>query len=146
MHGTRVHLRRRDGRRSSSHRVLRSERRWRHEPASANPGPFPARQGPAGAVDLDDSAGRGGRTWARFGLAWLVLAGTLGFVGRWHDWDATALDSLASLGWSYDDGSGLATTISMTLRTGLVMVFIGTTLTATARTSGGRLAAKPAPR
>ena len=46
---------------------------------------------------------------------------------------------LASLGWSYDDGSGLATTISMTLRTGLVMVFIGTTLTATARTSGGRL-------
>ena len=56
---------------------------------------------PAGAVDLfDDSAGRGGRTWARFGLAWLVLAGTLGFVGRWHDWDATALDSLASLGLS----------------------------------------------
>ena len=98
---------------------------------------------PAGAVDLfDDSAGRGGRTWARFGLAWLVLAGTLGFVGRWHDWDATALDSLASLGWSYDDGSGLATTISMTLRTGLVMVFIGTTLTATARTSGGRLSSE----
>lgn len=95
---------------------------------------------PAGAVDLfDDSAGRGGRTWARFGLAWLVLAGTLGFVARWHDWDATALDSLASLGWSYDDGNGLATTVSTTLRTGLVMVFIGTTLTAVARTSGGRL-------
>ena len=107
----------------------------------ANPGPFPARQGPRwSGRPLDDSAGRGGRL-GRFGLAWLVLAGTLGFVGRWHDWDATALDSLASLGWSYDDGSGLATTISMTLRTGLVMVFIGTTLTA-ARTSGGRLSSE----
>ena len=106
-------------------------------------GSFLLVKAPAGAVDLfDDSAGRGGRTWARFGLAWLVLAGTLGFVGRWHDWDATALDSLASLGWSYDDGSGLATTISTTLRTGLVMVFIGTTLTATARTSGGRLSSE----
>ncbi|MCH1411460.1 MAG: EF-hand domain-containing protein [Candidatus Poseidoniaceae archaeon] len=106
-------------------------------------GSFLLVKAPAGAVDLfDDSAGRGGRTWARFGLAWLVLAGTLGFIGRWHDWDATALDSLASLGWSYDDGSGLATTISTTLRTGLVMVFIGTTLTATARTSGGRLSSE----
>lgn len=98
---------------------------------------------PAGAIDLfDDAAGQGGRTWARFGLAWLVLAGALGFVGRWHDWDPTALDSLASLGWSYDDGSGLATTISSTLRTGLVMVFLGTTLTATARASGGRLSSE----
>ena len=95
---------------------------------------------PAGAVDLfDNSAGRGGQTWGRFGLVWLVLAGALGFVARWHDWDGTALDSLASLGWSYDDGSGLATTVSTTLRTGLVMIFIGTTLTAVARSSGGRL-------
>ncbi|MBM72854.1 MAG: hypothetical protein CMB38_01115 [Euryarchaeota archaeon] len=95
---------------------------------------------PAGAVDLfDDSAGRGGQTWGRFGLAWLVLAGALGFVARWHDWDGTALDSLASLGWSYDDGSGLATTVSTTLRTGLVMIFIGTALTAVGRASGGRL-------
>jgi hypothetical protein len=95
---------------------------------------------PAGAVDLfDNSAGRGGQTWGRVGLVWLVLAGALGFVARWHDWDGTALDSLASLGWSYDDGSGLATTVSTTLRTGLVMIFIGTTLTAVARSSGGRL-------
>ena len=93
-------------------------------------------------ISLTTKPAAAGRTWARFGLAWLVLAGTLGFVGRWHDWDATALDSLASVGWSYDDGSGLATTISMTLRTLWCMVFIGTTLVATARNGNGRLASE----
>jgi len=98
---------------------------------------------PAGAVDLfDDAPGRGGRTWVRFGLAWMILAATLAFVARWHNWDGGALDSLASLGWSYDDGSGLATTVALTLRTGIVMVFLGTGLTAAGRASGGRLASE----
>lgn len=98
---------------------------------------------PAGAVDLfDDSAGRGGRTWVRFGMVWMILATTLAFVARWHRWDGTALDSLASLGWSYDDGSGLGATVALSLRTGLVMIFIGTALTAAARASTGRLASE----
>lgn len=98
---------------------------------------------PAGAVDLfDDGPGRGGRTWVRFGMAWMILASTLAFVARWHRWDSGALDSLSSLGWSYDDGSGLTTTVAVTLRTGVVMVFLGTALTAAGRAAGGRLASE----
>ena len=38
---------------------------------------------------------------------WFIAA-IGGFLQIFHNYDVSALDSLASLGWSYEDGSGLA--------------------------------------
>ena len=62
--------------------------------------------------------------------------------GLWHDYDGTALDSLASIGWSYDDGSALNTFIDITLMTGLMSILIGGGLVAAARAGAGRLASE----
>ena len=43
----------------------------------------------------------------KYGNGWFLLA-VCGFIGIWHKYDPAALDSLASIGWSYDDGSALA--------------------------------------
>ena len=56
---------------------------------------------PPGLVDIfNDKDGSGSRTWMNFGMLWLVFAGLLGFLGGWHNYDPTALASLASVGWS----------------------------------------------
>ena len=71
-------------------------------------GLFILRKNPPGLVDIfNDKSGSGSRTWMNFGMFWLVFAGLLGFLGGWHNYDPSALDSLASIGWSYDDGSSL---------------------------------------
>ena len=71
-------------------------------------GLFVLQKNPPGLVDIfDDKDGSGSRTWMNFGMLWLVFATLLGFLMGWHTYDPTALDSLASVGWSYDDGSSL---------------------------------------
>ena len=71
-------------------------------------GLFLLNKAPAGIVDLfNDDKGSGSKTWMNFGMIWLTFAAIGTFLGLWHDYDGTALDSLASIGWSYDDGLSL---------------------------------------
>ena len=106
-------------------------------------GLFLLNKAPAGIVDLfNDDKGSGSKTWMNFGMIWLTFAAIGTFLALWHDYDATALDSLASIGWSYDDGSALNTFVDVTLMTGLTSILIGGGLVAAARAGAGRLAAR----
>ena len=96
-----------------------------------------------GLVDIfDDRDGSGSRTWMNFGMLWLVFATLLGFLMGWHTYDPTALDSLASVGWSYDDGSSLADATLNFLTIALLYGLIGSGMVATARNGNGRLASE----
>ena len=89
-------------------------------------GLFLLNKAPAGIVDLfNDDKGSGSKTWMNLGMIWLTFAAIGTFLALWHDYDATALDSLASIGWEYDDGSALATFVDVTLMTGLTSILIG---------------------
>ena len=106
-------------------------------------GLFLLNKAPAGIVDLfNDDKGSGSKTWMNLGMIWLTFAAIGTFLALWHDYDATALDSLASIGWEYDDGSALATFVDVTLITGLTSILIGGGLVAAARAGAGRLASE----
>ena len=106
-------------------------------------GLFILRKNPPGLVDIfDDRDGSGSRTWMNFGMLWLVFATLLGFLMGWHTYDPTALDSLASVGWSYDDGSSLADATLNFLTIALLYGLIGSGMVATARNGNGRLASE----
>ena len=106
-------------------------------------GLFILRKNPPGLVDIfDDKDGSGSRTWMNFGMLWMVLAGILGFLGAWHNYDPSALDSLASIGWSYDDGSSLRDGTLRVLSLGILYGLVGSAMVATARTGNGRLASE----
>ena len=77
-----------------------------------------------------------------FGMLWLVFAGLLGFLMGWHNYDPTALDSLASVGWSYDDGSALEAAALNFLSVALIYGLVGSAMVATARNGNGRLASE----
>ena len=58
---------------------------------------------PVGMVDLfSNKTGSASRNWMMFGAIWFTLAATIGFLKAWLLYDATALDSLASIGWEYN--------------------------------------------
>ncbi len=99
---------------------------------------------PAGAVDLfSKDAGSGPRTWINFGAFWLVIGSISAFIGAWHEYDPSALNSLSGIGWSYDDGSALSEFTMHALLWGAVMsLMIGGGLVAHSRMSGGRLASE----
>ena len=106
-------------------------------------GLFILQKNPPGLVDIfDDKDGSGSRTWMNFGMLWLVFATLLGFLMGWHTYDPTALDSLASIGWSYDDGSSLADATLNFLSIALLYGLIGSGMVATARNGNGRLASE----
>jgi len=106
-------------------------------------GLFILRKNPPGLVDIfDDKDGSGARTWMNFGMLWLVFAGLLGFLMGWHNYDPTALDSLASVGWSYEDGSALEATALNFLSIALIYGLVGSAMVATARNGNGRLASE----
>ena len=106
-------------------------------------GLFLLNKAPAGIVDLfNDDKGSGSKTWMNLGMIWLTFAAIGTFLALWHDYDGTALDSLASIGWEYDDGSALATFVDVTLMTGLTSILIGGGLVAAARAGAGRLASE----
>ena len=106
-------------------------------------GLFILQKNPPGLVDIfDDRDGSGSRTWMNFGMLWLVFAALLGFLSGWHKYDPTALDSLASVGWSYDDGSSLTNATLNFLTIALLYGMIGSGMVATARNSNGRMASE----
>ena len=75
-------------------------------------------------------------------MLWLVFATLLGFLLGWHTYDPTALDSLASVGWSYDDGSSLREASLNFLTIALLYGLVGSGMVATARNGSGRLASE----
>ena len=106
-------------------------------------GLFILRKNPPGLVDLfDDKNGSGSRTWMNFGMLWFVFASVLGFLAAWHSYDPTALDSLASIGWSYDDGSSLRDATQHLLGVALLYGLVGGAMLAAARNGNGRLASE----
>ena len=106
-------------------------------------GLFVLQKNPPGLVDIfDDKDGSGSRTWMNFGMLWLVFATLLGFLLGWHTYDPTALDSLASVGWSYDDGSSLREATLNFLTIALLYGLVGSGMVATARNGSGRLASE----
>lgn len=106
-------------------------------------GMFLLNKAPAGIIDLfSDEAGSGSKTWIRFGMLWFIFASISGFLGLWHSYDGTALNSLASIGWSYDDGSMLTEYTNVFFMTALNYMLIGGALVAVSRTAKGRLASE----
>jgi hypothetical protein len=106
-------------------------------------GLFLLNKAPAGLIDLfNDKAGSGIKTWMRFGMAWFFMAALGMFLGIWHRYDPTALNSLASVGWSYDDGSMLTDYTAIFFSTALNYLLIGAALVAVSRSSKGRLASE----
>jgi len=106
-------------------------------------GLFVLQKNPPGLVDIfDDKDGSGSRTWMNFGMLWLVFATLLGFLMGWHTYDPTALDSLASVGWSYDDGSSLQDATLNFLSIALLYGLVGSGMVAAARNGNGRLASE----
>ena len=106
-------------------------------------GLFVLQKNPPGLVDIfDNRDGSGSRTWMNFGMLWLVFATLLGFLMGWHTYDPTALDSLASVGWSYDDGSSLKDATLNFLTIALLYGLVGSGMVAAARNGNGRLASE----
>ena len=106
-------------------------------------GMFLLNKAPAGLIDLfNDKPGSGTKTWLRFGMAWFFMACLGMFLGIWHRYDPTALNSLSSIGWSYDDGSMLTDYTAIFFSTALNYLLVGAALVAISRASKGRLASE----
>ena len=104
---------------------------------------FLMNKAPVGLVDLfKDEPGSGSRTWMKYGTGWFLLAVICGFIGIWHKYDPTALDSLASIGWSYDDGSALADFTNSVMGIAFTYLLVGGCLVAVSRTGENRLASE----
>jgi hypothetical protein len=104
---------------------------------------FLMNKAPVGLVDLfKDEPGSGSRTWMKFGTGWFILTVISSFIAIWHNYDPTALDSLASIGWSYDDGSALADFTSAVMLISFTYLLIGGCLVAVARAGNNRLASE----
>tara|TARA_B100000459_G_scaffold146414_1_gene112670 strand:+ start:14204 stop:16171 length:1968 start_codon:yes stop_codon:yes gene_type:complete len=106
-------------------------------------GMFLLNKAPAGLIDLfNDKPGSGTKTWMRFGMGWFFMACLGMFLGIWHRYDPTALNSLSSVGWSYDDGSMLTDYTEIFFSTAMNYLLIGAALIAISRSSQGRLASE----
>ena len=104
---------------------------------------FLMNKAPVGLVDLfKDKPGSGSRTWMKFGSGWFLLATISGFLGIWHKYDPTALDSLASIGWSYDDGSALEDFTIATLKIAFLYLMVGGGMVAVSRSANNRMASE----
>ena len=104
---------------------------------------FLMNKAPVGLVDLfKDEPGSGSRTWMKYGTGWFLLAVICGFIGIWHKYDPTALDSLASIGWSYDDGSALADFTNSVMGIAFTYLLVGGCLVAVSRVGEKRLASE----
>jgi len=98
---------------------------------------------PAGLVDLfEDKPGSGARTWINFGMLWFVFSSICGFLGLWHHYDPTALDSLASIGWAYDNGDALTATTTKFLGVAVFSTLVGAGLVSISRSSNGKMASE----
>ena len=104
---------------------------------------FILNKAPAGLVDLfEDKPGSGARTWINFGMLWFVFSSICGFLGLWHHYDPAALDSLASIGWSYDNGDALTATTTKFLGVAVFSTLVGAGLISISRSSNGKMASE----
>tara|TARA_B100001778_G_scaffold333562_2_gene342411 strand:- start:722 stop:2923 length:2202 start_codon:yes stop_codon:yes gene_type:complete len=104
---------------------------------------FLMNKAPVGLVDLfSDKPGSGSRTWMKFGSGWFLLASISGFLAIWHKYDPTALDSLASIGWSYDDGSALQDFTMASLKMAFIYLMVGGGMVAVSRSANNRMASE----
>ena len=104
---------------------------------------FILNKAPAGLVDLfEDKPGSGARTWINFGMLWFVFSSICGFLGLWHHYDPAALDSLASIGWSYENGDALTTTTTKFLGVAVFSTLVGAGLMSISRSSNGKMASE----
>ncbi len=106
-------------------------------------GMFMLTKAPAGIIDLfKNGDGNGARTWIQFGCFWFMISAIGGFLGAWHDYDPNALDSLSSIGWSWDDGEAMNLFNLTTLTAAVFSILLGGALVAHSRANGGRLASE----
>ena len=104
---------------------------------------FLMNKAPVGLVDLfSDKPGSGSRTWMKFGSGWFLLASISGFLAIWHKYDPTALDSLSSIGWSYDDGSALQDFTLASLKMAFIYMMVGGGMVAVSRSANNRMASE----
>lgn len=90
---------------------------------------------PAGIIDLfSKTKGSGSRTWLIFGAIWATLASTITFLTIWLTYDAKALDSFTSVGWSYN-----ASVMESLSQQSLVWGFLGMTLIGAGLHINGRI-------
>ena len=95
------------------------------------------------AADLfQEREGSGAKTWMQTGVFWLILASIGGFLSAWHNYDASALDSLSNVGWGYDDGSALAYFNEVAMSTAIFAILVGGILVAHTRTTGAKMASE----
>ena len=98
---------------------------------------------PVGLVDLfDKGEGKGARNWMMLGGLWFCIAATLGFLQTWLRYDPTALDSLSSVGWSYNADALAQVTDMVLVWGGFGMVLIGAGLVIQSRAAGAALASE----
>ena len=98
---------------------------------------------PVGLVDLfDKGEGKGARNWMMLGGLWFCIAATFGFLQTWLRYDPTALDSLASVGWSYNAEALAQVTDMVLVWGGFGMVLIGAGLVIQSRAAGAALASE----
>ena len=98
---------------------------------------------PVGLVDLfDKGEGKGARNWMMLGGLWFCVAATLGFLQTWLRYDSTALDSLSSVGWSYNADALAQVTDLVLVWGGFGMVLIGAGLVIQSRAAGAALASE----
>ena len=101
---------------------------------------FMLEKAPVGIIDLfSKEKGAGARTWILFGAIWATLASALAFLSIWLRYDAKALDSLTSIGWSYS-ASAMDTLVEQSLIWGFLgMTLIGASLHINSRVNGGKI-------
>ena len=86
--------------------------------------------------------GDGARTWIQTGMFWLTLAAVGGFIGAWHKYDPTALDSLSNIGWGWDDGSAMAHFTNVSMNTAIFSILLGGAFVAHSRATRSPLASE----
>ena len=99
-------------------------------------GKFILDKAPVGVVDMFDSKeGNASKNWMLLGGLWFCFAAVLGFISTWLNYDSTALDSLGSVGWTYNEVLLNAATYNALFWGAFSMIMIGASLTIIARLS-----------
>ncbi|HIK78269.1 MAG TPA: hypothetical protein EYG04_02580 [Candidatus Poseidoniales archaeon] len=99
-------------------------------------GKFILDKAPVGVIDMFDSKeGNASKNWMLLGGLWFCFAAVLGFISTWLNYDSTALDSLGSVGWTYNEVLLNAATYNALFWGAFSMIMIGASLTIIARLS-----------
>ena len=106
-------------------------------------GMFLLEKAPGPVIGLfQDEKGSGAKAWMQFGVFWLMFAGIGGFLGAWHSYDPTALDSLSNIGWAWDDGSAMDHFNQVAMSTAIFSILVGGAMVAHSRACDGKMASE----